>query len=578
MPIFSSDAFNGNYEYNKLVKEEAKIINEQLLKNNEAFILNLMLGNNKFEVKGVQYEFKALKFNAGKPDMGLLTLGRHLVNDLYALGRKVPLDIERLENLPIKVAGLDGAYGLDYRKIKGEFLTQEELDSQIEEIYPATKEGREQIKKEETKEEVQRNIDAKNAKIEKRNTLDVSNISSLDELKEEMGVEYISDFSETSQAAYNKYIELRNEAREEAKKEVDQYEKDRSDLFEKSIEQKNEDLEDTVAYNSTLLEDCLEKGDMKEFFDNVPGLDYKAYVSEKVNEYIISLYGSKITDNDFISCDLLDEGWDDEWGDTHEVKDVKKDLPDALIKAGINTPMLSKGSRTLREVIEKDKDALLKRAENLQRQNAEKEIKDHTAKFTEETQKGVSEINAKYEKAKVNETYVKGVNVAERMGVDNNFIGKAVTVIKNAQDKYNAMSGAGRFFSYINPFPNKYRAARKNIAGMINELATNTDVNKKDISNYVYGKSTEKPQLNVPAYDEVSGINVEFQNNKLQYGKEIIENNSLENSIDSKEKDKDVEFTKELGEKINNEPEIEENKNLPSENKKVEELENENKL
>ncbi len=540
MPIFSRTAFKNNLEYNKLAKQEVKIIKEQFANNNYEFAMNLMLGKNKFKVDGIEYEFKALKFNAGKSVTGIRKYSSQLASDLYEVNRYIPLDVDKISDVTVKTVGFEGMYpGLNYRDIKDDFLTEEEIDKEVAKTFPSTPEGSREIEK-------QNNIDYRNGKLEDRKNVDVSTVSSLDELKEEMNVQYLSEFGDESQEAYKNYLNLIEESRKEAQDEVDKYKTERTENLNKQESEKEKELENTLSTNAKLFENCMNKGDMKEFFDRIPGLDYKTYLSEKLDEKIHQIFGN-VKEDDRIPGVVRSYAYNPLGSDT--VSNVKKNFPEMLMAEGLDKNMLGKGTITVRELLEQEKETILKRAEELQKQGANKDIEDLRAKFNEETQKNVDKIYATYENGKTaNANYAKGLSVAEKMGVDNNFIDKAVTVIKNAQDSYKTMSGVGRFFSYINPFPNKYREARNHISNMINELSSNTDINKKDITNYVYGKSTEKPQLEVPSFEEVSAKDLSVKNeilNKeiqsLSTGKEKVSSEvdferQVANDIGSKQK------------------------------------------
>ncbi len=356
MPVFSSNAFKNNYNYNQLAKKEAKIINEQFEKENYEFVMNLMFGKNKFKADGVEYEFKAFKFNAGKTNTGVRENAAQLLSNLKEVDRLIPLNIDKIEEIAFNGVAYNGTYAnLDSREMTGEYWTKKQVEEEVAKEFPSTPQDALKIR-------IHDNTEAKNEKMQDRKSVDVSTVSSVEQLRTAMYVHYLSEFNKESQDAYRAYL------------------------------------------------DATKNG-----------------------------------------------------------------------KAQTTNP-----------------------------------------------------------------DYVKGLDVAEKMGVDNDFVDKAITVIKNKQDEYKAMSGAGRFFSYINPFPNKYRTARNNVANMINELSSNTDITKEDLSNYVYGKSTEKPQIDVPAYEEVAEQNLTAKNDLLN--KQLEELGDNNNSV-SLEENLNKDFALDMGEK-----------------------------
>lgn len=82
------------------------------------------------------------------------------------------------------------------------------------------------------------------------------------------------------------------------------------------------------------------------------------------------------------------------------------------------------------------------------------------------------------------EALVEG-SYGEDIGAKN--VGKVCGMVKSAAEEYAKTSAFGRFFSYLNPFPNKYRDMRNEIREAKNFLAEK-GVNAKDLDAFCEGK------------------------------------------------------------------------------------------
>ncbi|MCQ2413549.1 MAG: hypothetical protein MJ082_01970 [Clostridia bacterium] len=494
MPIFSKEAYAGNYKYNRLVKEEAKIINEQLANKNHEFVMNLMLGNNKFEVNGEKYEFKALKFNAGKTSSGLHMLASNLTKDLYELSRVVPLDFDDITNVPLKAMGFSYGDDLNYHKLQGDALTQEELDEQIAQTYPATKEGHKEIEIQDLKDKKREyELESRN-KNSQRNNISFDEIKDFNDLKEKYGISSTDILNENEKEEYRDYLSARDKYDKEEKDLIEKYKQERQEIHDKHIEDRRKEVASwTKEDYLNSLKSGVEAGQWAEFDNKFGNLDKEEKLELKKAGF--SAYDEKKNPEAYNLIEKAVKGW---------------------------------------ETSKKD--------------GLESEERFYNIGFEKETKEGIDQIKEQIREKRLNDPeYVKGLEQAEKLGIDKYYVSMAARTIKAAQNNYKAMSGAGRFFSYLNPFQNKYRTARNEIKANIKELAETTSVNKKELSNYIYGKTEQMPTCNDKKFSDISEEYLSVKNNEIdkeiqyvQSGKELSKaefEKKLENDLESKNKE-----------------------------------------
>ncbi len=133
-----------------------------------------------------------------------------------------------------------------------------------------------------------------------------------------------------------------------------------------------------------------------------------------------------------------------------------------------------------------------------QRQEFAKKIEEHRQDYFE---------GEMFEMSK-DQKFVKGARAYRQFAIDQAVIDRAKELVCEKKDAYNGMSRVGRFFSYLNPFPNKYRDARNEIDAMMDKFAKETNCTKADIENFVDGKSEKLPYQkgDIFTYDNVCEV------------------------------------------------------------------------
>ncbi len=516
MSILSKKAFNGNVEYNKKAKEEMAMVMQAVYTGNEAFIANIMLGKNKFTVGNQEYEFKALKFNTNKQNTPYMhAYGLNLIDELHALQGTFDFDYEKAKQFILKVGNKEpSVYGLNPDDTVSTKLTEDQLDDLMAEDYPESEESIEQVRQANIEREIKNNNEGIKVRLDMQKNFDTEGIFTLDELKEQMHVIYPSQMDEKETEYYNRYLELRTNSMAQAKLSADDYTQRREEELNRVTEAKRQELENTLQATEQGLNEAVEDGTLGQVFNpNIAGMTYEEYIGEKIDQIFHSRYGNLENING--QKEVLGEAEDYSELRNMYIRDVMENGIDTTIE-GIN----------LKGYIKLDMYGFMADIRIRNTERTENEIKEYEDNYNKETKAGVKEIYDNIEaNNRISQKYEVGLRIAYDSRFSQTFVDKACEVIKNAQTYYKGMSGVGRFFSYLNPFPNKYREARTNVKNMIDTLSREANVDKKTIQGYVYDGKTATPKMNpnLPKYEEVVEKYVALENNKLRNGEPLYE-------------------------------------------------------
>lgn len=92
---------------------------------------------------------------------------------------------------------------------------------------------------------------------------------------------------------------------------------------------------------------------------------------------------------------------------------------------------------------------------------------------------------------KPNEKFRLGAEVARSVIPEYDFTKRAADLIREKQFAYLSTSATSRFFSYLNPFKNKYRTMRNEISAMKDRVIKASGCDKKELDAYTAGKKTD---------------------------------------------------------------------------------------
>lgn len=153
------------------------------------------------------------------------------------------------------------------------------------------------------------------------------------------------------------------------------------------------------------------------------------------------------------------------------------------------------------------------------------------------------------------EKFVEGACVAKKCQLDYDFVKRAGDIIKDKKAEYANTNVLGRFFSYLNPFKNKYRDMRNKLTAMTDKVVEASGIDKKDFENYISGKNKEllfeKGLLN--SFDRISEVEVAAEN--IAFYKQDLKGEEFQIGIKN-DLEKDAVKADLTDEKVNDKPNL----------------------